>query len=87
MNRKEKLNILKVSLAKVVRELCNNKAPTTLAVEYGLSSSTMSQILQKKKDPQISTFIKISEALGKEPWVVMKMVMEGTPKGFKLTEE
>ncbi len=87
MNRKEKLNILKVSLAKVVKELCNGKAPTTLAVEYGISSSTMSLILQGKKDPQISTFIKLSEAFNKQPWEVMKIFTNILPEGFKMTEE
>ncbi len=85
--KEAKLQTFKTALAKVFKKISEGTSPTTVASSYGISPSTISLILQAKKDPQLSTFIKLSRAFNTDCLITMEMLIKELPENFNLTDE
>lgn len=85
--RKEKKQNLQYEFAlQVKKHIPKDTAITTLAAQYGLSTSTISLIMRGKKNPELSTIWHISEMLGVYPDELLKGMRENLPKDFTMTD-
>lgn len=81
--QKEKKQILLNTLAELIRRsIPKGKAPTTLAAEYGLSTSIMSKLLNGTKNPSFTTLFMVMEIIGKNPDSFMKTFIKNLPEDF-----
>ena len=57
-----------------------------LASENDISTSIISTVERALKDPQITTFYKLAEALNIKPHKLMKMIEDNLPEDFTLID-
>lgn len=85
---KEKKQILNTLFAEQIKKrLPSDVAATTLAAQYGMSTSTMSLILRKQKTPSLSTIWHMAEILGVYPDEILKDMRVNLPEGFTVLDE
>ena len=87
MLKKEKLEIFKNALSKVLEKIVEGRSASTIAASYDISPAIISQIRNGKKDPQMSTFYRIAEAYNIDPKELTGMVFEELPRDFMFAEE
>ena len=76
-----------IALGKTIKKLKGNKSQYAISGEYGIPQSVLSDLERGIKDPQLSTVMKISEALGLRIDEFMTKLLEELPENFKLTDE
>ena len=80
--KKELLEIL----AKVIKELRGNNSISRLSMEVDISKSIWSNIECAKRDAQLSTLWKISEALNIKPSELLKIIETKLGENFSFIE-
>ena len=74
------------ALAIVLNKHKNNKSNYILAMEYGFSTSLLNLLSRGKKDPQITTIFKLSQALGMKASKFVEEMEKNLPEGFRWIE-
>lgn len=89
MQDKKKKQELAAALGKVVSRLKRegNLSARTVAYEMNISKTTVLLAEQGKLDPQLSTFVKLSEAFYMQPDEMMRLVLEELPPKWFQSEE
>ena len=85
IDEKKKL-IMKILGESVIR-LRGEKSQFILASENDISSSIISTIERGLKDPQLTTFFKIAEALNIKPYELLQEIETQLPKDFTLIDK
>ena len=85
IDKKKKL-IMKILGESIVR-LRGDKSQFILASENDISSSIISTIERGLKDPQLTTFFKIAEALNLKPSELLQEIENQLPKDFSLIDK
>ena len=85
IDEKKKL-IMKILGESVIR-LRGEKSQFILASENDISSSIISTIERGLKDPQLTTFFKIAEALNIKPYELLQEIENQLPKDFTLIDK
>ena len=85
IDEKKKL-IMKILGESVIR-LRGEKSQFILASENDISSSIISTIERGLKDPQLTTFFKIAEALNMKPSELLLEIENQLPKDFSLIDK
>ena len=85
IDEKKKL-IMKILGESVIR-LRGEKSQFILASENDISSSIISTIERGLKDPQLTTFFKIAEALNIKPSELLLEIENQLPKDFSLIDK
>ncbi len=85
IDEKKKL-IMKILGENVIR-LRGEKSQFILASENDISSSIISTIERGLKDPQLTTFFKIAEALNIKPSELLQKIEQKLPKDFSLIDK
>ncbi len=80
--KKELLEIF----AKVIKELRGNNSISRLSMEVDISKSIWSNIECAKRDAQLSTLWKISEALNIKPSELLKIIETKLSENFSFIE-
>lgn len=84
IDEKKKL-IMKV-LGETLVHLRGEKSQFILASENDISCSIISTIERGVKDPQLTTFFKIAEALNMKPSELLRKIEKSLPKDFTLID-
>ncbi len=74
------------SLAKIIKKLRGRQSQFMLASENDISTSIISTVERALKDPQMTTFFKLAEALNIKPYKLMKMIEDDLPDDFTLID-
>ncbi len=74
------------SLAQITKKLRGKQSQFMLASENDISTSIISTVERALKDPQITTFYKLAEALNIKPHKLMKMIEDNLPEDFTLID-
>lgn len=83
VNKYEKKKIYIQALAKAVKECIGDIPPSRYASEYGISTSTMSTLINAKKNFNATTIAEVAEAIGVKTSYIYKLAEENyLPKGF-----
>lgn len=85
MDSRKRLFLL--TAADVIKELRGEMSQFSLASEGDISTSIISTVERGLKDPQITTFFKICEALKVKPHKVLQMVEERLPNSFSFIDK
>lgn len=83
----EKKKLIMRILGKSVIRLRGEKSQFILASENDISSSIISTIERGLKDPQLTTFFKIAEALNIKPSELLLEIETQLPKDFSLIDK
>ena len=82
---KKKQKILN-SLAVNIQKLRGRKSQFLVASENDISISIISTIERALKDPQLTTFFKLAQALNVKPHKLMKLIEDDLPQDFSLID-
>lgn len=82
---KKKQKILN-SLAVNIQKLRGRKSQFLVASENDISISIISTIERGLKDPQLTTFFKLAQALNVKPHKLMKLIEDDLPQDFSLID-
>ena len=85
MQEEKKKLICKVA-GQALKMLRGEKSLYMLSAEYEISTSLLSSLERGLKDPQLTTFFKLSEALGIKASDFVKIIEQELPNGFSLIE-
>lgn len=85
--KNSKKQIILNALAKTVKELRGDKSQFMLASENDISISIISMIERGLKDPQLTTLLKLSEALNIKPTEFLNKVISNLPNDFSMIEK
>ncbi len=81
--QKEKKQLILNTLALVVKiSIPKGKAATTLAAEYGMSTSIISKVLRGVKNLSLLSFIMLAEILGIRADKLLKAILDRLPEDF-----
>ena len=83
----EKKKLIMKILGENVIRLRGEKSQFILASENDISSSIISTIERGLKDPQLTTFFKIAEALNVKPFELLQEIEQKLPKDFSLIDK
>ena len=83
----EKKKLIMRILGESVIRLRGEKSQFILASENDISSSIISMIERGLKDPQLTTFFKIAEALNMKPSELLREIENQLPKDFSLIDK
>ncbi len=83
----EKKKLIMKILGENVIRLRGEKSQFILASENDISSSIISTIERGLKDPQLTTFFKIAEALNIKPSELLQKIEQKLPKDFSLIDK
>ena len=83
----EKKKLIMRILGESVIRLRGEKSQFILASENDISSSIISTIERGLKDPQLTTFFKIAEALNIKPSELLREIENQLPKDFSLIDK
>lgn len=83
----EKKKLIMKTLGESVVHLRGEKSQFILASENDISSSIISTIERGLKDPQLTTFFKIAEALNVKPFELLQEIEQKLPKDFSLIDK
>mgnify|MGYP004617961393 FL=1 len=83
----EKKKLIMRILGESVIRLRGEKSQFILASENDISSSIISTIERGLKDPQLTTFFKIAEALNMKPSELLLEIENQLPKDFSLIDK
>ena len=83
----EKKKLIMRILSESVIRLRGEKSQFILASENDISSSIISTIERGLKDPQLTTFFKIAEALNMKPSELLLEIENQLPKDFSLIDK
>lgn len=83
----EKKKLIMRILGESVIRLRGEKSQFILASENDISSSIISTIERGLKDPQLTTFFKIAEALNIKPSELLLEIENQLPKDFSLIDK
>lgn len=83
----EKKKLIMKILGESVVHLRGAKSQFILASENDISSSIISTIERGLKDPQLTTFFKIAEALNVKPFELLQEIEQKLPKDFSLIDK
>ena len=83
----EKKKLIMRILGESVIRLRGEKSQFILASENDISSSIISTIERGLKDPQLTTFFKIAEALNLKPSELLLEIENQLPKDFSLIDK
>ncbi len=86
MQIEEKKQKILNSLAKTVNKLRGRQSQFMLASENDISASIISTVERGLKDPQLTTFYKLAEALNTRPHKLMKMIEDNLPDDFTMID-
>lgn len=80
--------IMQKELAKIIkdRRMSVNKSITLISAEVGMTKSMWADMEKGKKDPQLSTFLRIAEGLEVRPEDLIKELFENLSEDFSLIE-
>lgn len=87
MQVNDKKKIILNSLANQLKLLRKDKSQFILASENDISVSIISTIERGLKDPQLTTFFKLAEALNLKPHQLMKLIEKDLPDNFTLIDK
>lgn len=87
MQVNDKKKIILNSLANQLKLLRKDKSQFILASENDISVSIISTIERGLKDPQLTTFFKLAEALNLKPHQLMKLIEKDLPNDFTLIDK
>ncbi len=82
---KKKQKILN-SLAVNIQKLRGRKSQFLVASENDISISIISTIERGLKDPQLTIFFKLAQALNVKPHKLMKLIEDDLPQDFSLID-
>lgn len=74
------------AIGKTVKKLRGDKSQYLLGAEYDIPQSILSDLEKGKKDPQLTTIIKLAESFGLSVSEFMKEFEKELPKDFKLSD-
>ena len=83
----EKKKLIMRILGESVIRLRGEKSQFILASENDISCSIISMIERGLKDPQLTTFFKIAEALNMKPSELLREIENQLPKDFSLIDK
>lgn len=83
----EQKKIIKQALSKVVIKIRGNKSNFILGSENDISTSILSEIVNCKKDPQLTTIFRLAEAFNISASEFVKMIDDELPKDFYFIEK
>lgn len=75
------------AIGKTVKRLRGDKSQYLLGAEYDIPQSILSDLEKGKKDPQLTTLIKIAESFGLRISEFMEEFEKELPKDFKFTDD
>ncbi len=87
MKKDSKEKILIKAIAEAVKECQPNKAISKIAIEYGISPATTSDLMNVKKNFYVTTIAKIAEALDITLSQFFAKVESHLPKNFSMFED
>ena len=85
--QKEKIETVQAIIALQIKKYLKGIAPSKVAAEYGISTSIMSKLVRGLKNPQFTTILQVSEALGISATEFMHSIESNLPEGFSTIEE
>lgn len=82
-----KKKIIYSAIGNTVKKLRKDKSQYILGAEYGIPTSILSELERGKKDPQLTTLIKIAESLGLSISQFMIEFEKELPENFKFCDD
>lgn len=80
--KKVKQQIYITALSKAVKDCLGAIPPSRVAIEYGISTSTMSTLVNAKKNFSVTTIAQIAEAIGIKTSHLYEIAENYLPKDF-----
>lgn len=81
-NKKDKQQIYITALSKAVLDCLGSIPPSRIACESGISTSTMSNLVNAKKNFNITTIVEVAEAIGVKATYLLEITENYLPEDF-----
>ena len=76
-----------LAVGKTVKRLRGDKSQYLLGGEYGIPQSLLSDLEKCKKDPQLTTLIKLAQSFGMTLEEFAHEIEKEVPEGFSLVDD
>ncbi len=86
LTKEMKKQIYLKALSKAAKHCIGNRKPSRIAIEYGISTSTLSTLVNAKKDFNVTTIAQVAEAIGVKTSYLYELTEVYLPTGFSLLD-
>lgn len=86
LSKKEKKKIYIKALSMAVKQCLGKTPPSRIAIEYGISTSTISSLVNANKDFNVTTIVEIAEAIGVKTSYLYQLAEDYLPQGFSILD-